>query len=113
MAGVRALCAGMILLGLAACGDAGPVTLAQLTDQQAAFDGSEVVVEGRVAMIDDPRHYWIEDDDFNRVGLQPPDAVSDLVGEQVTVQGTFTYSPEAGRSIRVNEITLRADIDGS
>lgn len=112
MTGARPLLAGLILFGLAACGNAGPLTLDELTEQQAAYDGSEVVVEGRVAMIEDPYHYWIEDDDFNRVGLEPPEAVSDHVGEQVTVQGTFSYSPDAGRSIRVSEITLRADING-
>lgn len=101
------------MLGLVACGNSGPVTLEELTEQQAAYDGTEVVVEGRVAMIEDPYHFWIEDDDFHRVGLEPAKAVADHVGEQVTVQGTFTYSPDAGRSIRITEVTLKADIDGS
>ena len=102
----------LLFLMLPACGDAGPeISLERLTQEQAARDGETVVVEGVVASHDDPRHFWIEDDDFNRVGLEPEGRVADHVGERVRVRGAFSYSPDTGRSIRIEELTRVAEID--
>lgn len=96
---------------IAACGQSSPrVSLEKLSDEQKFRDGDTVVVEGRVAMAEEPLHYWIEDGDFHRVGLRPDDAVADQVGEDVRVRGTFSYSPETGRWIQVERITLVADV---
>ncbi len=99
----------LVLVFAPACADSDAVSLAELSDRQASYDGRTVVVEGRVAMIEDPRHFWVEDDDFNRVGIEPGERVADHVGEQVRVRGMFSYSPDEGRSIRVEEVTLVAD----
>ena len=106
------LLAGLLLFVLApACAGSDTVTLEDLVEYPASYDGRTVVVEGEVATLEDPRHYWIEDDDFNRVGVEPEDDVADHVGERVRVQGTFSYHPDEGRSIRIDEISLVADAD--
>lgn len=96
----------LLLAALAAgCGQGGAqVTLAELADEQKFRDGDAVIVEGRVDMAEEPRHYWLGDDDFHRVGLRPDDAVTDHVGDTVTVRGRFSYSPEEGRWIEVESV---------
>lgn len=107
----RLLCVLLLLVGVAACGQSSPrISLEKLSDEQKFRDGETVVVEGQVAMAEEPLHYWIEDGDFHRVGLRPEDAVTDQVGEEVKVRGTFSYSPERGRWIRVEEISRTADV---
>ncbi len=91
---------------LAGCGASdAEVSLANLADYQQGYDGRDVVTEGVVRTFDDPRHYWIEDDDLNRVAIEPDRSVADHVGERVRVQGRFSASPEAGRLIEAQAVS--------
>lgn len=101
---------GLTLSMLAACAETvsnEPITvdLPHLVAEHEAYDGRVVNVSGRVASFDDPRHYWLEDDEFNRVALLPDESVSDKVGEQVHVIGSFSTSPDQGRQIEVTGVT--------
>ena len=91
---------------LVACGGSdSEVSLANLADYQQGYDGRDVVTEGVVRTFDDPRHYWIEDEDLNRVAIEPDSSVADRVGERVRVQGRFTASPDAGRLIQAEAVS--------
>lgn len=95
-------------LVLTACGlvTTGPraVTLAELAADQDRYDGTVVSTEGVVRSFDDPLHYWLEDEDVNRVELVPHDEVAPLLGEEVRVVGEFTFSQDQGRLITVDRI---------
>ncbi len=102
--------AGFVLGLLVACAETAsnePITvdLPHLVAEHEAYDGRVVNVSGRVASFDDPRHYWLEDDEFNRVALMPDESVSDKVGEQVRIIGAFSTSPDQGRQIEVTGVT--------
>jgi len=60
-------------LALAACGTdrttAEDVSLAELAARPQASDDRTVRTRGIVRGLDDPRHYWLEDPQINRVGL--------------------------------------------
>lgn len=91
---------------LAACGGSdSQLSLATLADYQQGYDGRDVVTEGVVRTFDDPRHYWIEDEDLNRVAIEPDSSVADRVGERVRVQGRFTASADAGRLIQAEAVS--------
>lgn len=94
-------------LFLAACGsqaEAYNVTLADLVRFADRYDGQRVSTAGRVRTTADPRHYWIEDDELNRVAIRPMDRVDQLVGQRVRVTGQFRYSRESGRLIRADQL---------
>lgn len=95
-------------LVLTACGlvTTGPraVTLAELATEQDRYDGTVVRTEGVVRSFDDPLHYWIEDEDVNRVELVPHEEVAPLLSEKVRVVGEFTFDQDQGRLITVDEI---------
>ena len=99
---------GVCALLLGACGLTGTapreVTLAVLVGDQAGYDGRMVTTEGVVRTHDDPRHYWIEDDDLNRVELIPDDEVVPLLGERVRVTGRFRFRDDEGRRIEIEQI---------
>lgn len=96
----------LIVTLLAGCGGSdSQVSLATLADYQEGYDGRDVVTEGIVRTFDDPRHYWIEDEDLNRVAIEPESSVADRVGERVRVQGRFTASREAGRLIEAEAVS--------
>ena len=62
------------LIGLAGCdySDAPQAApLRMLAEQPADYDGELVTTAGTVRHFQDPLHYWIEDDDLNRVALKP------------------------------------------
>lgn len=96
------------LLAAVACGPSGParVTLAELADRQEEFDGREVIAEGVVRTFDDPKHWWIEDAEVNRVELVGRDGLDELVGSRVRVQGTFTFRDDEGRRIVVEQLEV-------
>jgi hypothetical protein len=83
-----------------------PVTLSELVAEQDRYDGRHVIAEGLVRTFDDPRHYWIEDDDVNRVEIVPEDAVADHVGAVVRVTGRFTFRDDEGRRITIDELEV-------
>ncbi len=96
-----------LLLALTACepGNAPlELSLAELAAQPAAYDGRIVRVRGTVKGFHDPRHYWLEDEQLNRVGLIPEDRIAPHLGRQVTVLGQFSYSRERGRRLRVGTV---------
>ncbi len=79
--------------------------LAQLVALQDDHDGRTVITEGEVKTFEEPRHYWIEDDRLNRVGLVPDEAAREHLGQRVRITGRFHYSAETGRRIEVEEIS--------
>ncbi|MFN2331642.1 MAG: hypothetical protein ABR580_07250, partial [Halomonas sp.] len=64
--------AAMVAFALTGCGDdprTTEVTLAVLAGNAEPHDGSRVGTEGVVRRFEDPLHFWIEDEDLNRVEL--------------------------------------------
>lgn len=91
---------------LTACSDPPPVqiNLAALREYQGELDGRRVVVSGTVRGFDDPRHYWLENDDLDRVALDGADGLADRVGQTIEVSGVFHYDPDVGRRIEVDQL---------
>lgn len=99
----------LCLLVLAGCGGENVPTrleladLARFTDQ---YDGERVSTTGHVRSHPDPEHYWLEDDDLNRVAVHPDSAVKALVGERVRVVGRFRYARDKGRAIEADDVEV-------
>lgn len=87
-------------------GEPATVTLAELVAEQEELDGDVVVAEGIVRTYDDPRHYWIEDADLNRVEIVPEAAIASHVGARVQVEGRFTFREDEGRRISVDRVEV-------
>ncbi len=98
----------VVLLG--ACGDdrVAPVTLAQLVAAAPSFDGERVETEGVLNRFADPEHYWLEDEDRNRVAVLPGELVEHHRGEKLRVVGRFSYHPDAGRRIELDAVATAA-----
>jgi len=96
----------LLTLALSACSDSDPqqVTLAELVANAQRYDGDTVHTRGMVKSFDEPRHYWLEDDNINRVGLEPMDEIAPHLDRRISVTGHFTYSPDRGRRIRIESI---------
>ncbi|MGM0638673.1 MAG: hypothetical protein ACQET4_10370, partial [Pseudomonadota bacterium] len=77
-----------------------------LAGNAEAHDGSRVATEGVVRHFDDPLHYWIEDEDLNRVELFPHETIAPHLGERVRVEGQFAFSPEAGRRLTLDSVDV-------
>lgn len=103
----RWLAISFATLLLTACGAGAPVQteLSVLVSQQDDFNGRRVIVSGVVRGHDDPEHYWLEDADYNRVGVIPDASVRDWLGERVEVEGRFTRTSDRGRRIDVERIS--------
>lgn len=103
----RVLSALVALALLGACSETiSDIPLATLVAQQAGYNGQTLATTGIVRTFDVPRHYWIEDDDLNRVAIEPDEAVSDYVGERVRVIGHFRAGRETGRVLEATEVTV-------
>jgi len=101
------LAAVLMLLLLGACSDTTTdVPLAALVEQQAEYNGQTLSTTGTVRTFDEPRHYWIEDDDLNRVAIEPDEAVSDFLGKRVRVTGDYRADREAGRILEATQVTI-------
>ncbi|MCC5947141.1 MAG: hypothetical protein JJT89_01685 [Nitriliruptoraceae bacterium] len=101
------LAAALVLV--AGCGGPqGPqqVALAELVEDTASYEDTEVVTEGVLRAFEEPFHVWIEDEVPNRVELVPVEQVEDLVGLRVEVRGTFTFADDRGRVIDLDEVTV-------
>ncbi|WP_242597233.1 hypothetical protein [Billgrantia sulfidoxydans] len=102
------LMAGLALLALAACSDstakAREVSLPVLVDQAGQLDGSRLATQGKVRHFEDPLHYWIEDEDLNRVEIFPHERIAPHLGETVRVIGVFEYSPSRGRRLTLESV---------
>ncbi|MDR5897854.1 glucose-inhibited division protein B [Halomonas vilamensis] len=111
----RLLAAGIILALLTGCSRSDPapreVTLAVLATNSSVHDGNRVATQGRVRSFDDPLHYWIEDEDLNRVEVIPHAVVAPHLGERVRVVGDFTYSPETGRRLELEGVEPLSNVD--
>jgi len=83
--------------------------LADLARFSEQYDGERVSTAGNVRTHPDPEHYWLEDEDLNRVAVHPDSAVNSLVGERVRIVGRFRFSREKGRSIDAEEVAVEAD----
>ncbi|MCH8553266.1 MAG: glucose-inhibited division protein B [Natronospirillum sp.] len=79
-------------------------SLEQLVAHQSGYAGRDVRTTGVVRSFDDPLHFWIEDDELNRVAIEPEDRVADHVGQRVQVTGTFISSADSGRIIRAEQV---------
>ena len=104
----RAIVAGLMLAGLMACSDATDelreVTLPVLVNQAEQLDGSRVATQGVVRHFEDPLHYWIEDEDLNRVEIFPHERIAPHLGETVRVVGVFEYSSAEGRRVTLESV---------
>jgi hypothetical protein len=92
---------------IAACGganDAIEVPLATLAAEPRHFDGRTVATIGIVRGIAEPRHYWIEDADFNRVQLVPDDVAAPYLDRTVRVAGRFELGERGLRRLHVRDI---------
>ncbi|MBS9402225.1 glucose-inhibited division protein B [Halomonas sp. TRM85114] len=98
------LLAGVLLMG---CGGEAPVTevpLSVLANNPAAHDDSRVATRGVVRHFEDPLHYWIEDEDLNRVEIFPHERIATHLGEAVWVEGHFRFSPREGRRLTLESV---------
>ena len=101
---VPTLLAALVLVG---CGDMDKpqeVSLAMLTENATDFDDNQVVTRGMVRRFEEPLHYWIEDEDLNRVAIFPQERVAHYLGEAVLVEGHFRFSATEGRRLTLTEI---------
>lgn len=78
--------------------------IASVVALQQDYDGQLVRVEGKVRKFDDPLHYWVEDNELNRIRLTPDEAAADHVDQPVQVTGHFRYDSEEGRRMEVEEL---------
>lgn len=98
----------LALLALTACSDreekVRQATLAVLVNQAEQLDGSRVATQGVVRHFEDPLHYWIEDEDLNRVEIFPHERIAPHLGETVRVVGVFEYSSAEGRRVTLESV---------
>jgi hypothetical protein len=80
------------------------ITLAELAARQHTYDGRTVRTRGTVRGFDDPRHYWLEDENINRVGLIPVELIAPHLGRKVTVVGRYAFTPDRGRMITIQTV---------
>ncbi|CAM3317620.1 hypothetical protein [Halomonas lysinitropha] len=98
------LLAGVLLMG---CGGEAPVSevpLPVLVNNPEAHDDSRVATRGRVRHFEDPLHYWIEDEDLNRVEIFPHERIAPHLGEAVRVEGHFRFSVSEGRRLTLEHV---------
>jgi hypothetical protein len=81
------------------------VTLSSLARYQEAYQGQLVRTQGVVRTFEPPRQYWIEDDEPNRVALEPVALVAPLLGREISVVGRFHFDDRTGRVIRIERLT--------
>ncbi|MCU5788663.1 hypothetical protein [Alloalcanivorax marinus] len=78
--------------------------LRALAAELESYQGSLVATSGVVRGFDDPEHYWIEDDDLNRVELTPLEEARGHLDQRVQVVGTFHYDPGRGRWLEIRSL---------
>lgn len=100
------LVAVFLSLALVSCGEGEPreVPLAILAQQPSSFDGTRVATRGVVRTFAEPRHYWIEDEDLNRVEILPQEQIASYLDERVRVTGWFSYGPQQGRKLTLERV---------
>jgi hypothetical protein len=111
---MKAITHGSAILALlavvAGCGSApeGPrrLALSDLADFPKRYDGQVVITQGMARTHDEPEHYWIEDEDLNRVRITPQSAIERHVGKRVRVKGAYRYAPDKGRWIEAERVVV-------
>lgn len=93
-----------LLVGCGAQDSAHQVPLAMLVSSSADYDDRQVITRGLVRRFEDPLHYWIEDDAFNRVEIFPQESIAPYLGEAVLVEGLFRFSTTKGRRLTLVDI---------
>lgn len=88
-----------LLVGCGGQEKAYQIPLVMLVSSSVDHDGREVITQGVVRRFEDPLHYWIEDDAFNRVEIFPHQAIAPYLGKDVRVQGLFRDSDTQGRRL--------------
>lgn len=82
------------------------VDLGQLVEQPSQYSGQMVTTWGVLRTFDQPRHYWIETADLQRVGVTPESQVASYVNQLVQVTGRFDQVEGAGRQLLVDAIKV-------
>ena len=95
---------GLLLLGCGENEKVNAVSLAMLTESPTNYHDTQVVTEGVVRHFDNPLHYWIEDEDLNRVEIFPHERIVPYLGEAVVVKGHFRYSRTKGRRLTLTNV---------
>lgn len=107
---MRKLLSAVLLAGLlVGCGGqekASQVPLTMLVSGSADYDDRQVITQGVVRHFEDPLHYWIEDDAFNRVEIFPQQIIAPYLGKSVRVEGHFRYSDSEGRRLTLGDVEL-------
>lgn len=80
------------------------VPLTILANNPAAFNDKQIVTQGVVRHFNDPLHYWIEDEALNRVEIFPHEQIAPYLGDAVTVEGQFYFSPHEGRRLNLTRV---------
>ncbi|WP_293268454.1 hypothetical protein [Neptunomonas sp.] len=101
---VAVLLATLVLVGCSDMAKPKQVSLAMLAERAASFDNSQVITRGIVRRFEAPLHYWIEDEDLNRVEVFPQERVALFLGETVFVEGHFRFSETEGRRLTLSKI---------
>ena len=101
---VPVLLAALVLVGCVDIEKPKEVSLAMLTENATYFDNNRVITRGIVRRFEAPLHYWIEDEDLNRVEIFPQERVALYWGEAVLVEGRFRFSATEGRRLTLTEI---------
>lgn len=94
----------LILLGCSENQQLKQVTLSMLANSNANYNNTHVITSGLVRRFEDPLHYWIEDENLNRVEILPHKIVSPFLGQVVQVQGHFSFSVNEGRKLILTNI---------
>jgi hypothetical protein len=109
----QGLWVGACIMALTACGGGNDrvseAPLAVLASNPEAHDGTRVATDGVVRHFEEPLHYWIEDEDLNRVEIFPHEAIAPHLGDPVRVVGHFEYSPEQGRRLTLERVEPLAE----
>lgn len=93
-----------LLTGCDGKGKVNEVPLAMLAASSANHDDRQVVTRGIVRRFEDPLHYWIEDEDLNRVEIFPHERIAPYLGEAVLVEGHFRFSATEGRRLTLVDV---------
>lgn len=96
-----------LLLLLTACSQQEEqVSLVFLTTHASSYDGRQVQVRGVVRGLAEPEHYWLEDQQLNRVGLHPASVARAYLDQPVIVTGRFTADRSKGRHLHRIRLVL-------
>lgn len=114
----RRVLAAVLMCWLSGCGPqderAIAVTLANLVDTPSTYHERLIVTEGVVHTFADPRHYWLENkwlenEQLNRVALQPDHYAEAHVGQQVRATGRYMADHQGRRIVLTTPLETLTD----